>query len=82
MGKMVSAEQLQRIEDRMKSAPKTEGPLSVGEAVKRLSGSIKQMRAKGYSWDAIADVLRTEGVNVSGVTLRRYATPKRPSGGG
>lgn len=74
--KTVSPDQLKRIENAMKNAPKVECPLTVGDAVRRLSGSIKSMRARGYSWQQIADVLRAEGVTISGETLRRYVTPK------
>ena len=74
--KSVSAEKIKRIEDAMRNAPKVEGTLSIGDAVRRLSGGIKTMRAKGYGWQQIADVLRAEGVTISGETLRRYATPK------
>lgn len=84
--KQVTAEQIKRIEDAMKNAPKIEGPLTVGDAIRRLSGSIKSMRGRGYSWQQIADVLRTEGVTISGETLRRYVTPrgtvKRAASGG
>lgn len=81
MKKMVNQEQVKRIEAAMKAAPKVEGPLTVADAVKRLSGSIKAMRGRGYDWQQIADVLRTEGVAISGATLRRYCTPKRTAGG-
>lgn len=84
--KTVSAEQLKRIENAMKNAPKIDGPLSVGDAVRKLSGSIKSMRGRGYSWQQIADVLRMEGITISAETLRRYVTPKsmakRTAGGG
>ncbi len=75
--KQVTAEQFQRIEQAMKNAPKVEGPLTVADAVRKLSGSIKQMRAKGYDWQQIADILHTNGIAVSGDSLRRYVTPKR-----
>lgn len=75
--KMVSQEQIARIEAAMKNAPKIDGPLTVADAVKKLSGSIKAMRGRGYDWQQIADVLRTEGVAISAATLRRYCTPKR-----
>lgn len=74
--KSVTPEQIKRIEESMKNAPKIDGPLTIGDAVRRLSGSIKGMRAKGYGWQQIADVLRTEGVTISGETLRRYVTLK------
>lgn len=74
--KMVNQEQIGRIEAAMKNAPKIDGPLTVSDAVKKLSGSIKAMRGRGYDWAQIADVLRTEGVAISGATLRRYCTPK------
>lgn len=74
--KQVTQEQIKRIEEAMKHAPRVEGPLTVGEAVRRLSGSIKNMRGRGYSWQQIADVLRTEGIVISGETLRRYVMPK------
>lgn len=74
--KTVSPETIKRIEDAMKNAPKIDGPLSVGDAVRRLSGSIKSMRTKGYGWQQIADVLRLEGISISGETLRRYVTPR------
>ncbi|MEW6132327.1 MAG: hypothetical protein AB1591_04080 [Pseudomonadota bacterium] len=84
--KTVSAEQLKRIENAMKNAPKIDGPLSVGDAIRKLSGGIKSMRAKGHSWQQIADVLRMEGITISAETLRRYVTPKstakRTAGGG
>lgn len=75
--KQVSFEQFKSIEEAMRNAPKIDGPLTVSETVKRLSGSIKQMRSKGYGWQQIADVLRGNGVSISGATLRRYCTPKR-----
>lgn len=74
--KSVSPEQLKRIEEVIKNAPKIDGPLSIGDAVRRLSGSIKNMRGRGYSWQQIADILGGEGVAISAVTLRRYVTPK------
>lgn len=74
--KQVTQEQIKRIEDAMRNAPKIDGPLTVSDAVRRLSGSIKSMRGRGYSWQQIADVLHTEGVTISGETLRRYVTPK------
>lgn len=77
IGKQVTAEQFQRIEQAMKNAPKVEGPLTVADAVRKLSGSIKQMRSKGYDWQQIADILRTNGLSISGDSLRRYMTPKR-----
>lgn len=79
--KTVSVEQIERIEQAMKNSPKIDSPLTVAEAVKRLSGSIKQMRARGHDWSRIADVLRENGVSVSADTLRRYLTPKRTAGG-
>lgn len=75
--KMVNQEQLKRIEVALKNAPKIDGPMTVADAVKKLAGSIKAMRGRGYDWQQIADVLRTEGIEISGATLRRYCTPKR-----
>lgn len=75
--KQVTAEQFKRIEQAMKNAPKVEGPLTVAEAVSKLSASIKQMRSKGHDWPQIADILHTNGVSISGDSLRRYMTPKR-----
>lgn len=75
--RMVNQEQFKRIELAMKNAPKIDGPMSIAEAIKKLSGSIKAMRGRGYDWQQIADVLRTEGIEISGATLRRYCTPKR-----
>lgn len=79
-GKQVSFEQFQRIEQAMKNAPKVEGPLTVAEAVRKLSASTRQMRSKGYDWQQIADILRTNGLSISGDSLRRYMTPKRTAG--
>lgn len=74
--KSVSPEQLRRIEEVMKNAPKVEGPLTVGDAIRKLSSSIKGMRGRGYSWQQIADILHAEGIVISGETLRRYVMPK------
>lgn len=79
--KLVSIEQLQRIEGAMKNAPRVDAPLTIGETIKRLSGSIKQMRTKGYDWQKIAGILRENGVSVSADTLRRYVAPRRHGGG-
>lgn len=79
--KLVSPEQIEQIEHALKNAPKIDAPIGVGEAIKRLGGSIKQMRQRGYDWRHIADVLRENGVSVSADTLRRYASPRRTAGG-
>lgn len=79
--KRVNQEQFNRIEAAMKNAPKIAGPMTVADAIKKLAGSIKAMRGRGYDWQQIADVLCTEGVEISGATLRRYCSPKGASAG-
>lgn len=79
--KLVSQEQFSRIHEALKNAPAIDRPLTVAETVKRLSVSIRVMRGRGYDWQQIADVLRAEGVSISGDSLRRYATPRRQASG-
>lgn len=79
--KLVSQEQIGRIDAALKNAPAIDRPLTVAETVKRLAVSIRVMRGRGYGWQQIADILRAEGVSISGDSLRRYMTTKRTANG-
>ena len=74
----ITTEQLDQIAAKLKSAPPVARPMSTTDALRRLAPSLKQMRARGYTIDQIADMLKAEGLSASPATLKRVlSSPKR-----
>lgn len=75
----ITPEHLEQIAAKIKSAPPVARPLSSAEALRKLAPTLKQMRAKGYTAEQIADMLKAEGLSVSPATIKRaLSSPKKP----
>jgi hypothetical protein len=59
----------------MKQAPEfQEGEVNRPQAIQRMAVDLHEMRAKGYSWSAIASWLSERGLQVTPMTLCSYLT--------
>lgn len=79
---MHTPEQIERLAARLKESPSLPKALTTAEAIKRLAPSIRAMQGKGYGLDQIADVLKAEGLSVSGKTLARHLRGSKAASGG
>ncbi|MBZ2750996.1 hypothetical protein P2A88_22430 [Xanthomonas perforans] len=67
---------VQRIKDAMKSLPEVtaeERNLNNQEAVSQMMEEITGLRAKGYTWEKIAEVISDHGIAIKASTLKSYA---------
>jgi hypothetical protein len=74
----ITADQLDRISERIRDAPPPAMPLTVVDAVRQLAPTIAKMRKSGHTLDSVAVLLQSEGLQVTARSLSRML---RQSGG-
>jgi predicted transcriptional regulator len=78
-----TGKQVENIAQKFQALPEIEGSarsVTAKEAVKTLRKEIAILRKKGYSFEAIAEIMRGEGLDLSASTVKNYAkAPKRKS---
>ena len=75
----LSIDQIEVIERHLNGLPARQ-QMTVQAVIHRLKSSIERLRARGYSMDEVAAVLKARGLHVSGRTLARHlrsAAPKK-----
>jgi hypothetical protein len=70
-------EKLGKSLDQKAAKPLQEKLVSKAEAVRKLKGSIRGLRERGYTLDEIADILSKGGFEIGGKTLKTYLSPKK-----
>ena len=75
--KVLSAGQLEAIEQHLKSLPPRH-KLTAQAAIAKLIPSIEKLRARGYTIDEVATELKTGWLNISARTLARHLRSGMP----
>lgn len=77
MAKLELTEQkINEIAKRLKSKPVVVKTVSQRDAIQALSKEIKGLIEKGYSWEAVAEILQEEGIKLAPSTLKSYVVSK------
>ena len=78
--KIAQIEELQKKLDSLPEVDDVEREITKQEAVRRMADSIAALQSRGYSMEKIAEIMTTEGMEISVQTLKSYLTrAKRPS---
>jgi len=70
-----TTEQIEQIAEKLRALPAVEKPrkqMSKQEAIKALSKEIIALQKRGYTLEQVAEILRSEGVEITTATLRNY----------